>query len=163
MESKKVPELNVLWKIARVDEIEEWRRTGLFTFASDLDKQDKFFHLSNGLRIKTTAGLYFKNSTQDVKMVKITPKRVAEKSKRAIIFCDEEPSKDEIESGGDTLFIHYLLVGGVEGPTACCAHLFYNEKFPIKSEDIFDFGEVFEMPWNEDAALHSFPGIDSVE
>ena len=148
-----VPDLDVLWKIATAEEMTEWQSSGILSLASSLDRTDGFMHLSNSLRVKTTANLYFKGR-EDLRLVKIETKKLTQNDTRSVVFADEAPSKrDNTSSSTDGLiYVHYLLVQG----KACCAHAYANfASHPLKYDDVVS--EVHDLPWNEREGKHEFP------
>ena len=144
-----LPDLDVLWKIATPEEMTEWQSSGILSLASSLDRTDGFMHLSNSLRVKTTANLYFKKR-DDLRLVKIETKKLTQNDTRSVVFADEAPSLDAITDG--LIYVHYLLVQG----KACCAHAYANfASHPLKYDDVVS--EVHDLPWNEREGKHEFP------
>ena len=148
-----LPDLDVLWKIATPEETTEWQPSGILSLSSSVDRTDGFMHLSNALRVKTTANLYFKGR-DDVQLLKIETKNLTQNDTRSVVFADEAPSKrDNTSSSTDGLiYVHYLLVQG----KACCAHAYANfASHPLKYDDVVS--EVHDLPWNEREGKHEFP------
>ena len=146
-----LPDLDVLWKIATPEEMTEWQSSGILSLASSLDRTDGFMHLSNSLRVKTTANLYFKKR-DDLRLVKIETKKLTQNDTRSVVFADEAPSKRDTSSTDGLIYVHYLLVQG----KACCAHAYANfASHPLKYDDVVS--EVHDLPWNEREGKHEFP------
>ena len=154
-EKRLLPDLDVLWKIATPEEANEWRRSGVVSLASPLDRADGFMHLSNSHRVRKTADLYFKGRG-DLRLLKIEAKKLTANDTRSVVFADEAPtetcSREEEEEEDALIYVHYLLVEG----KACCTHAYANfASHPLKYEDVVS--EVHDMPWNEREGKHEFP------
>ena len=146
-----LPDLDVLWKIATPEEMTEWQSSGILSLASSLDRTDGFMHLSNSLRVKTTANLYFKKR-DDLRLVKIETKKLTQNDTRSVVFADEAPPKRDTRITDGLIYVHYLLVQG----KACCAHAYANfASHPLKYDDVVS--EVHDLPWNEQEGKHEFP------